>query len=74
MPVYYKVYNSRSEMDGKFHITTLNGIEDFVYDDFREKYTFDVSLNKHLYKSPVVIEPIWLSEEDFENLPDFEGF
>jgi len=62
--LYYKVYADRNSMNRNFYVEKPENLEIVA----NESYESDNC------EYPVVFEPIWLTEKDFNNLEEFEGF
>lgn len=63
--VYYKVYQDKESMDGSFYVETKEGVE--------KSLPYWIDENNDGGCMPV-LEPTVMTVEDFENLPEFQGF
>jgi hypothetical protein len=61
--LYFKVYQDREDTD-IYYIETFDNVMKMCKD-------IDYIIDSEL--SPV-FEPVYMTEEEFENLPEFEGF
>ena len=67
--LYFKVYQNKDSLNGAFFIEEINKIRQMYglsdYADFLECKEDN---------SIPVFEPIFMTKEEFDNLPEFEGF
>jgi len=67
MAIYYKVYQNKECFDGHSYIIPLDQLETTAEISIE-------SVNNGEDELPCVFEPIEMSKEEFDNLPEFDGF
>jgi len=65
--VYYKVYQDRESMDGRYYVDTLEGIYKAL-----EHWREGVAESDEILWP--VIEPVEMTETEFKALPEFTGY
>ena len=64
--IYFKVYQDKDNINGNYYIDTIENILTMIPDWIESTIEYD-------YLMPV-LEPIEMTEEEFENLPEFLGY
>ena len=65
MPIYFKVFQDRESLDDSFFVCELEDIEETA-----RLAIIDLDYGG---LSPAVFEPIEMSKEEFDNMPEFKG-
>ena len=64
--MFYKVYPSKEEMSGSYCIERPEDVtESYIKDAFEDGIIAGIM--------PVLV-PVWLSEEEYASLPEFNGY
>jgi len=63
--IYFKVYQDRDSMDCSYYVETKEGIENSLI------HWKDCALDGEPFP---VIEPVIMSDDDFNLLPEFQGY